>query len=372
MTDGSLLALTVPKWGMAMVEGTVTAWHVEEGAAVGAGVEVLDVESTKIASGIETKHAGILRRRVAGVGDTVAVGGLLGVIAGASVSDAEIDEFVRGFVIEAPEEDDAEAGPATDTVSVGGRTVRYLAMGEGGVPAILVHGFGGDLNTWMFNQPALAADRRVYALDLPGHGGSSKDVGDGDLATMADIVADFVSAIGVERAHFVGHSLGGAIALCCALDRPQTVASLTLLASTGLGAEIDGGYIDGFVAAGRRKDMKPVLRLLFADHDLVSRQMVDDVLKAKRIDGADAALAALAARQFPAGRPDVSLAGRTGELAMPTQVIWGAVDGIVPARHAGAIANAGVTILDDVGHMPHMEAAATVNRLILELLDTAP
>ena len=63
--------------------------------------------------------------------------------------------------------------------------------------------------------------------------------------------------------------------------------------------------------------------------------MIEDVLKAKRIDGADDALAALAARQFPAGKQSVSLIGRSGALAMPMQIIWGAADGIVPASHAG-------------------------------------
>ena len=73
MSDGQIHALTMPKWGMAMDEGTVTAWHVAEGAAVEAGVELLDVESTKIANAIEAKQAGILRRCVAAVGDTLPV-----------------------------------------------------------------------------------------------------------------------------------------------------------------------------------------------------------------------------------------------------------------------------------------------------------
>ena len=371
MSDDRVHAVAMPKWGMAMDEGTVTAWHVAEGAAVEPGVELLDVESTKIANGIEAKQAGILRRRVAAVGDTLAVGGLLGVIADAAVSDADIEAFVGGFVVETPADDGAAAGPATETVAVGGRTVRYLAAGDGDVPIILIHGFGGDLDNWMFNQPALAARRRVLALDLPGHGGSSKDVGDGGLDTLAAVLAGFMAALGIGRAHLVGHSLGGAVALACALERPQAVASLSLLASAGLGPEINPGYIDGFVAAGRRKDMKPVLQELFADPALVSRQLVDDVLKAKRIDGANEALASLAATQFPGGRQGAALAGRAGALAMPAQVIWGAADRIIPPDHAGNLPGAKVTILDGIGHMPHMEAAAEVNRLILELIDTA-
>jgi pyruvate dehydrogenase E2 component (dihydrolipoamide acetyltransferase) len=369
MSDEPIYALTMPKWGMAMDEGTVTDWHIEEGAVVEEGAEVLDVESTKIANGIEAKQAGVLRRRIAAVGDTLPVGGLLGVVAEASVSDAAIDEFVGGFEVETPDDDGAEAGPATETVMVGDRTIRFLANGEDdGVPVVLAHGFGGDLNTWMFNQPALADGRRVYALDLPGHGGSSKDVGDGSLDVLDDVLGGFMASLGIERAHLAGHSRGGAVALARALARPETVASVTLLASAGLGPEINGGYIDGFVAAERRKDMKAVLPALFADPKLVSRQMVDDVLKAKRIDGATEALGALAAAQFADGVQAVSLTARAGDLTMPVQVIWGADDAIIPASHANNLAGAKVTIIDDAGHMPHMEAAATVNALMTEFM----
>ena len=340
MSDEILYALTMPKWGMAMDEGTVTDWHMEEGAAVEAGADVLDVESTKIANGIEAKQAGVLRRRIAAVGDTLPVGGLLGVVAGPA--------------------------SATETVMVGDRVIRYLTRGDdGGLPVVLVHGFGGDLNTWMFNQPALAADRRVYALDLPGHGGSSKDVGDGGLAVLTDVLGGFMAALDIERAHLAGHSLGGAVVLAHARARPHSVASLSLVASAGLGRDINGGYIDGFVAAARRKDMKAVLPALFADPKLVSRQMVEDVLKAKRIDGATEALAALAAAQFPNGVQAVSLAD---PLAMPVQVIWGADDAIIPASHAGNLAGAKVTVLDAAGHMPHMEAAVAVNTLLTEFM----
>lgn len=372
MSDQRILAITVPKWGMAMEEGTVTAWHVAEGGSVAEGEEVLDVESTKIANAIEAKAGGVLRRRVADVGQTLPVGALLGVIAPAEVADDEIESFVSGFVVEAADEGGAEAGPQPRTLEAGGRTLRYLVDGDepaaakagGGTPVLLIHGFGGDLNAWMFNQPVLAAGRAVYALDLPGHGGSTKDVGDGSVATLAEAVVGFMDAAGLERAHLVGHSLGGAVALHVALGQAHRVASLTLIAPAGLGPEINGAYIEGFVAAQRRKDMKPLAEQLFADPALVTRQMVEDILKAKRIDGADAALATLAAASFPGGRQAVIDAGRLADLALPVQVIWGEADAIIPARHAGALPGAVVHLLAGVGHMAMMEASGRVNELI--------
>ena len=108
MSDERILAITVPKWGMSMDEGTVTCWHLEEGAAVAAGDEVLDMETTKIANAIEAKGGGILRRQVADVGATLTVGALLGVIAPGDIDDDAIETFVSGYVVEA-----VDAEPAT-------------------------------------------------------------------------------------------------------------------------------------------------------------------------------------------------------------------------------------------------------------------
>ncbi len=364
MTGGRILAVTVPKWGMAMEEGTVTAWHVEEGAPVAEGDEVLDVESTKIANAIEARAGGVLRRRVAAVGATLPVGGLLAVIAGEDVSDEEIDGFVSGFAVEAAADDAGESGPALRFADAGGRRIRHVAHGEGGEPLVLVHGFGGDMNAWMFNQAALAADRAVHALDLPGHGGSSKDVGDGGLDVLASAVGAVMDAADAARCHLAGHSLGGAAALQAALDRPERAASLTLIAPVGLGPEIDGGYIAGFVAARRRKEMKPLAERLFADPSLVTRAFVEGLLRSKRIDGVDAALAAIASRLFADGRQTLDLAARASGLGLPVQVLWGAADAIVPAAHARRLEGATVRILEGAGHMPMMEKASEANRLI--------
>ena len=111
-------------------------------------------------------------------------------------------EFEANFVPEAEE----DAGAQTEMA--GG--IRYLKQGEAGEPVVLIHGFGGDLNNWLFALPALAEEHTVYALDLPGHGGSSKDVGDG--TGLTDAVIGFLDAVDLDRPHLVGHSLGGLVA----------------------------------------------------------------------------------------------------------------------------------------------------------------
>lgn len=368
MSENGIVAITVPKWGMAMDEGTVTAWHVDEGGTVQAGDEVLDVESTKIANAIEAKEAGVLRRRVAAIGQTLPVGGLLGVIASEDVGDAEIDAFIDGFVVVTPDDDDADSGPQPQTIEVHGQSIQYLVHGEGGVPIFLVHGFGGDINLWMFNQPVLAEDRAVYAVDLPGHGGSSKDVGDGSIAHLATATMGTIEALGLDTCHLVGHSMGGAVAMQLALDNIERVASLSLIAPAGLGPEINGDYITSYIAAERRKEMKPVVSQLFADQSLVTRQMVEDVLRAKRIDGIKSALSAIATAQFDGDRQLVELAKQAGQLDIQKQVIWGAQDQIIPASHADNLAGAKVSVLDGSGHMPMMEKTPDINQLISDVV----
>lgn len=367
-TEG-LVKLGMPKWGLSMTEGTVVEWLVEEGAELNKGDDIIEVESEKINNSIEAPAPGVLRRRVAAEGDVLPVGGLLGVIADASVPDTDIDAFVEEFQANFVPEEEEAGGPEPETVEIGGKNIQYLKVGEGdGPPLLLLHGYGGDINIWVFNQEALAAERTVYALDLPGHGGSTKNVGEGDLASLVDVVSGFMDAMGIEKAHVFGHSMGGAVAGSLAIKQPERVESLALIASAGLGKEINGDYIEGFIAANRRKEMKNALTLLFADPDLVNRQLVNDVIKFKRLDGVDEALRKLADKLFPGGEqadvPDIS------NVEVPMLVVWGRDDKVLPVAHSENVPDhARVEVLESSGHMPQMESAGAVNRVIGEFLD---
>jgi len=366
----------MPKWGLAMDEGMVVEWHVAEGAEIGAGDEILDIETTKITSALESTAEGVLCRRVADDGETLPVGALLGVIAGETAEAAEIDTFIADFnetfaIVAA--ETAAEAASEPEIVEAGGWRLNYQHAGpsageHAGAAIVLVHGFGGDLNNWLFNQSDLAQSHSVYALDLPGHGRSTKDVGAGDVTTLSEALGAFLDTLGIGRAHLCGHSLGGAVVLDLALRRPEPAASLTLISSAGLGPEINGSYIDGFIAAGRRKEMKAVLALLFAAPDAVSRDMVEELLRYKRLDGVEAALRGIAEAVFAGGRQANSMAARLSELAQPVQVIWGREDRIVPPAHTEGLPDSvAVTTIERAGHMPQMEAATEVNRLIRKI-----
>jgi pyruvate dehydrogenase E2 component (dihydrolipoamide acetyltransferase) len=116
--------------------------------------------------------------------------------------------------------------------------------------------------------------------------------------------------------------------------------------------------------------MQEVLSLLVHDPALVGRAMVEDVLRYKRLDGVQAALEAIAAEWFPNGRQRLGLAASLEGLRMPVQLIWGRDDHIIPVAHAGAFAGrVPVHILDAAGHLPHMEKAGEVNRLLTRFIE---
>ena len=150
MSDG-IQAITMPKWGLAMDEGMVTVWLVEEGAPVAAGDELLEIETTKITNVFESPAAGTLSRRLVGEGETVPVGALLGVVAGDGAAEAEIDAFVERFRAEFAVAAEAAAESAAvepETVEAGGRPINYLRAGTAeGPPLVLLaaHAIGQEI-----------------------------------------------------------------------------------------------------------------------------------------------------------------------------------------------------------------------------------
>jgi pyruvate dehydrogenase E2 component (dihydrolipoamide acetyltransferase) len=111
-----MTAVTMPKWGIEMTEGTITGWRVREGARIERGAEILDVETEKIVNAVEAPASGVLRRVTAGEGQTCAVGALIGVIADEQASDADIAHFVESFVAAVVSFDSPGAGTPAPTL----------------------------------------------------------------------------------------------------------------------------------------------------------------------------------------------------------------------------------------------------------------
>lgn len=272
-------------------------------------------------------------------------------------------------------DDHPMAGPELTpplTVTAGGLQLAYRTMGPlrpdaaDRLPLVLLHGFGGDMNAWVFNHARWAATRRVVAPDLPGHGLSEKRVDPDLVGWFPDRIDDFLDAIACARPiHLVGHSMGGLIALAHALGRPDQVAALTLIAPAGIGDHSAADWLSAYLAADGPAALSRVLPSLFADPGFLTPEMLAYAEAARTLPGRTACLQAIAGPTIRAGRAPVRLRSRLDELAMPAQMIWGLDDAILPVEAAndlpGSIA---VHRLPGVGHMPQMEAPSVVTDLI--------
>jgi pyruvate dehydrogenase E2 component (dihydrolipoamide acetyltransferase) len=357
----------MPKWGLSMSQGRITEWLVAEGEHVEPDTELAEIETDKISGTLEAGAEGVLRAIVAPAGFDAPVGATIAVVAAADVGE----ESVAAAVAEARERLESgevaeETGPVVAAVEVEGRRLSYAGLGGGDQAVVLVHGFGGDKNSWLFVQEPLAAAATVYALDLLGHGESSKDVGDGRVATLSASVLGFLDAVGVERAHLVGHSLGGAVAAAVASSAPQRVASLTLVAPVGFTSEVDADFLRGFAAASTRRELKPQVAKLFANPELVTRKLVEDLLRYKRLDGVTEALQAVQGGLLDGDRQAVDTPALLASVSAPVTVLWGGADAILPVP--GETAGARWQVVDGAGHMLHLEHPHVVRDAVLARL----
>lgn len=367
-------AVTIPRWGMTMTEGTIGQWMIAEGDVITHGQEIMEIETTKVTNVVEAPAGGTVRRIVLQSGVTVPVGALAAVIADSSATEAEIDAFVESYAsrLSAADEDQA-GGAAPKLVPVEGGNVNLLEVGSGTDDAVLfLHGFGGDLSTWMFNQEPIAESHRTVAVDLPGHGMSTPAGGGDVVAGIAAAVKAAVEVVTPGKIHLIGHSFGGAVASAIAAASPSNVASVTLIAPVGLGKEINREFLVDFIEAERRRPLQKVLERLFADPSKITNDMVEGTLRFKRLEGVTEALTAIAGAIANDEGQVQSIGATLSALECPVMLIWGDQDAIVPLPDAGKVpANAELRVIPGTGHMPQMEAAAAVNDAIRENMGKA-
>ncbi|OYD81369.1 alpha/beta fold hydrolase [Azospirillum brasilense] len=261
-----------------------------------------------------------------------------------------------------------ERSPRRGRAEIEGGPAAYLSMGQGGVPVLLLHGFAGDSLTWQFNAAALAADRRVLAVDLPGHGASTLEVGDGRVGAFAPWLLRLLNALEIQRVHAVGHSMGGYVALELARLAPGRVASLSLVASAGLGPDFDLEFLRRVAALETVEEGRDCAARLFARPWLLAGR-VGEVMHAQATDPRRrAALERIIAGSFAEAHRSPAPVDWTA-FPMPIQLLWGREDRIIPVPTADRLPPAApLHLFDKAGHLPHSEAATPVTAILRDFL----
>ena len=264
-----------------------------------------------------------------------------------------------------------------------GTRLRYL-VGGAGPPLLLVHGLGGLASNWRLVAPALASERRVLVPELPGHGGSSplpsRPGGRPDLDPFADAVLAVAQAEGAVPAPWVGHSLGGLVALRAAVRRPDAVAGVVLAAAAGITSASRVGEATVTLMGVLRPG-----RLVGRHRARVSRSRLGRTLTFGWWAVADpAGFEPEMAEAFLSGPPqhtDTLTAGRAlvagdpradlDRVDCPCLCLWGANDNWVPLQDGMEYARrlrAPLRAIADCGHLAIGERPDVVIRVVREFL----
>jgi pimeloyl-ACP methyl ester carboxylesterase len=266
----------------------------------------------------------------------------------------------------------------------------YVVDSGSGPPVLLLHGWGDTADCWRRIVPQLLREHRVVAIDIPPLGRS----GSPPLSDARDLIdfyeeffPELVGRLDLSRASVIGHSFGGTIALYMALEEPDAVERLVLVAPAGLGEKMPWSWN---LIAGTHIRWTELLRLphplsraavrigirsflerrLFYD----PRRLQDAVEHLVDMHGGRKELWKLltTGRALTSGYTGTLLPRVGRELQCPVTMITGANDGLIPAQHANAfrraVPHARVHVLDRCGHYPQVELSSRFNALVSEFL----
>ncbi|MEP9399982.1 alpha/beta fold hydrolase [Mesorhizobium sp. KR2-14] len=203
--------------------------------------------------------------------------------------------------------------------------------GAGQNVIVLLHGFGAFHDVWRLVAVALAQEERhVIAYDLPGHGRSLDWPDAGPAKTTAKAVLADLDAREIERAHFVGHSMGGAVAALAALAQPERVASLTLLAPGGFGEQISSALLHRYAAATTQAELAECLAAMSAPGATPQTENLSAFAEMRAVPGQKEKLAEIASIIARDDRQGIIPRERLASLPMSVAVIWGTEDPVLP------------------------------------------
>jgi pimeloyl-ACP methyl ester carboxylesterase len=268
------------------------------------------------------------------------------------------------------------------TVEVGRHRLSTFSLGRGH-PVVLLHGLAANKLSWLPLLGPLAERYRVIAVDLPGHGESSKRRGDHTPAYFGAVTRRLIDELGLEKVAFVGNSMGGRIALEVSATTPDRVSALVLLGPALAGLpfpfiakllRVVPTEIGAVPLPMRRRMVARTIRSLFAVPERLPDNAyeagADEFIRVYRSGRARTALLS-SVRGLVRDRPE-AFWERVRETRAPTLVLWGEEDGLVPVKLGRRLAEempaCRLEVLPGVGHVPQFEVPEVTADLIGDFL----
>jgi pimeloyl-ACP methyl ester carboxylesterase len=268
-----------------------------------------------------------------------------------------------------------------------GERVAYRDAGAGEA-LLLIHGMAGSSATWRSVIPQLAKKYRVVAPDLLGHGESAKPRGDYSLGAFAASLRDLLDELGISKVTVVGQSLGGGVAMQFIYQHREYCQRLVLISSGGLGPELS--WILRILSAPGAELVLPVVapRTVLNAGNKVGSWLTSAGIQSPRTAEMWSAYSSLADRQTRQAflrtlRSVVDYRGQAVSAlnkihlshGLPTLLIWGDQDRIIPVAHGyaahEAVPGSRLEVLEGVGHFPHVESPAAVVDILDDFIAVA-
>jgi len=271
------------------------------------------------------------------------------------------------------------------TAMLSGHEFWYLDSGDG--PAVMfIHGLTSSHRNWVHLIQKLDTDHRVVAPDLFGHGASDKLMGDYSLGAHAATLRDLLDRLDIDQVTLVGHSFGGGIAMQFCYLFPERVERLVLVASGGLGRSVSpllraatlpgAGVLLPLIASGWvRGRAEAAGRILSSTGWRASSDTTEIWRGFTSLADADTRRAFLATTRGvidPGGQTVTAHDHLPMAIQVPTLVVWGTKDRMIPAWHATTahevIANSRVVLFEGAGHFPHLDQPERFAQLLSDFM----
>ncbi len=263
--------------------------------------------------------------------------------------------------------------------AAGETMTRVIEAGDGDRHVVFIHGLGARADRWRRNLDHFAdAGYHGYAIDLPGHGFARKGAGfDYGVPGYVDFVLSFLDAMEIDRAAFVGTSLGGHVSAAVACREPARVKALVLVGTLGLapiGAEA-GRAIGDSVRDTSREAIADKLKFVLADPGAITPSWIDEEFRINNSPGAAESFARLG--DYLAEEVDRDVVGEQIQALahdLPIMLVWGTEDRAVPLsvgeRAQALLEGVALYKMERAGHAPYFERPEAFNSEVLEFLAT--